>query len=110
MYDAGIFPDWWKLPPPKSDAAWQNISTVIRNNDPYCRGVVLLGLNAPVEELKRGFAMAQGHDICKGFAVGRSIFIEPARAWLKGEADDEATIAAIAENYKEIIDLWKSHG
>ncbi len=108
IYQSGVKPDWWKLPPPVLSEVWSKLSNLIGQNDPYCRGVVLLGLNAPAEELKKGFAIAGGHDICKGFAVGRSIFQEPARAWLSGKASDEQTVTAIAQNYREIVMLWNS--
>ena len=108
IYQSGIKPDWWKLPPPVSNDEWSNLSDVIIENDPYCRGVVLLGLNAPTEELKKGFAIAGSHNICKGFAVGRSIFQEPAKAWLLNQASDEDTVTAISKNYSEIVMLWNS--
>ena len=49
LYDAGIQPDWWKLEPQASVAAWQAIDAIIAARDPFCRGVVLLGLEAPIE-------------------------------------------------------------
>ena len=42
----GIKPDWWKLEPQADAAAWRETAAVIRQNDPYCRGIVLLGLEA----------------------------------------------------------------
>ncbi|HMQ12791.1 MAG TPA: 5-dehydro-2-deoxygluconokinase [Candidatus Competibacter phosphatis] len=107
FYDLGIYPDWWKLPPP-NPTAWANIGQVIDANDPYCRGVVLLGLNAPETVLREGFDNAAGQRWCKGFAVGRSIWNEPCQAWLKGETDDEAAVAIIADNYRRVLDLWRA--
>ncbi len=43
IYAHGIKPDWWKLPS-MSDESWRRIAAEIKANDPYCRGVVLLGL------------------------------------------------------------------
>ncbi len=51
LYALGIKPDWWKLEPQASSAAWRKIDAVIAKNDPLCRGIVLLGLEAPAEEL-----------------------------------------------------------
>src|SRR5262249_31627642 len=51
-YPAGIKPDWWKLEPQPSAAAWKAIEGTIAGNDPWCRGVVLLGLEAPEHELE----------------------------------------------------------
>jgi len=108
IYAGGVFPDWWKLPPPDA-AGWDAIERVIREHDPHCRGVLLLGLEAPPEELAQGFAAAASRPLCRGFAVGRSIFAEPAAAWLRGESDDAQTVAAIARGYRELIERWRAH-
>ena len=59
LYDAGLKPDWWKLEPQASVRAWEAIDQVIATRDPLCRGVVLLGLEAPIETLKESFAAAR---------------------------------------------------
>ncbi|MEE8499825.1 MAG: 5-dehydro-2-deoxygluconokinase [Kiloniellales bacterium] len=110
IYDRGVYPDWWKLPAPASKRAWTEISGVLDDRDRHCRGVVLLGLNAPEAELKRGFDLAADETWCKGFAVGRSIFQKPAESWFAGEIDDEAAIARIADNYRRVIALWENRG
>ena len=46
IYDLGIKPDWWKLEPQPSEAAWSAIAQAIDAGDPRCRGVLLLGLAA----------------------------------------------------------------
>src|SRR5690606_9205883 len=46
LYDCGIKPDWWKLEPQQEQAAWTAIGEAVTKNDPYCRGIVLLGLEA----------------------------------------------------------------
>jgi len=106
FYNLGVFPDWWKLPSP-SKAAWKNIGDLIKARSPYCRGVVLLGLDAPVEELKAGFNAAAGQDICKGFAIGRTIFSEPTKAWLRKEIDDTEFTSRVKRNYLEMSELWQ---
>lgn len=108
-YAAGIYPDWWKLPAPGSQEAWRNISDSILRNDPYCRGVLLLGLDAPEELLDAAFADAAGQAICKGFAIGRSIFGGPAEDWFADRATDAETVAAMSSSYRRLIDLWRSH-
>ena len=107
LYNLGIMPEWWKLPPP-AGGTWPALDALIAERDPYCRGVVLLGLNAPIDVLARGFADARGAHNCRGFAVGRSIFSEPARAWLAGTCDDAALIASVRRNYEELIDAWRA--
>ncbi|NCW61960.1 MAG: DUF2090 domain-containing protein, partial [Rhodobacteraceae bacterium] len=80
FYDLGVYPDWWKLEPFKTAAAWQNAVEAIERNDPYTRGIVVLGLDASEAELAASFAMAAQQPLVKGFAVGRTIFGDAARA------------------------------
>ncbi|HNB29244.1 MAG TPA: DUF2090 domain-containing protein, partial [Alphaproteobacteria bacterium] len=107
LYDLGIRPDWWKLEPQPSESAWTRIGEVIRARDPHCRGVVLLGLEAPEEVLERAFKAACTDPVVKGFAVGRTIFAEPADAWLRGKLDDEGAVAEMARRFGKLCDAWK---
>ena len=106
IYAAGIRPDWWKLPPCDSDAEWEAIATAISECDPHCRGVLVLGLEASEEDLHRSFRIAAPHPVCRGFAVGRSIFADAAGRWFAGEMNDEDVIADIAGRYARLVTLW----
>ena len=106
FYSLGVYPDWWKLEPMKDDAAWQKACDAISKNDPYCRGIVVLGLGAEMDELEASFAAASKHDMVKGFAVGRTIFDEAARGWLAGAMDDNTAVAQMATKYKALCDIW----
>jgi 5-dehydro-2-deoxygluconokinase len=107
LYDAGLEPDWWKLEPQDSPTAWQNIDAVITTRDPFCRGVLLLGLDAPADELRAAFAAARRAHTVKGFAVGRTIFGDAARAWLAGRIDDAAAIADMAQRFAALDSAWE---
>lgn len=107
LYAIGIKPDWWKLEGQPTAAAWAAVDAAIAENDPYCRGVVLLGLDAPLPELEAAFRLAQTAKTVKGFAVGRSIFGEAARGWLAGALDDEAAIAMMAERFGRLVEAWQ---
>ncbi|HET9068912.1 MAG TPA: DUF2090 domain-containing protein, partial [Amaricoccus sp.] len=106
FYDIGLFPDWWKLEPMTSDAAWSNACAAIARRDPWCRGIIVLGLEAPVEELTASFRVAARHPLVKGFAIGRTIFADAARRWFAGEVDDEAATAEMAARYDRLCRLW----
>jgi 5-dehydro-2-deoxygluconokinase len=107
LYDLGIKPDWWKLEPQRDEAAWHAIGNVITRNDAYCLGIVLLGLEAPEDELEAAFAAAAKEPQVKGFAVGRTIFNDAARRWLKGEMSDEAAIDDMASRFQRLVDSWQ---
>ncbi len=106
FYDAGVHPDWWKLEPFKTEAAWANAADVITRNDPRTRGFVVLGLDAPQKALAASFALAARQPLVKGFAVGRTIFGDAARAWMIGEMTDTEAVAQMTERYWELCKLW----
>ncbi|AYM78242.1 5-dehydro-2-deoxygluconokinase [Janthinobacterium agaricidamnosum] len=106
LYNLGIYPEWWKLES-MSAQQWQAIDALVHERDPYCRGVVLLGLNAPIAALADSFEQASASSTCKGFMVGRTIFQEPSRRWLAGELDDAGLIAAVRANFEQLISLWQ---
>jgi 5-dehydro-2-deoxygluconokinase len=107
FYDLGVRPDWWKLEPLDDPAAWQAIAAVIEKRDPWCRGVVLLGLSKPTETLLGAFETTAAAPIVKGFAVGRTIFHDAARAWLAGEIDDAAAVKALSERLAHLAAAWR---
>ncbi|TKE90545.1 5-dehydro-2-deoxygluconokinase [Vibrio kanaloae] len=107
FYNLGIKPDWWKLPP-LAESSWQAVSDLIDKRDTQCCGVVLLGLDAPQEELESGFKQAANNNKVKGFAVGRTLFGEPSKKWFANEINDQELIEQVKSNYHNLIDLWRS--
>jgi 5-dehydro-2-deoxygluconokinase len=107
LYAAGIRPDWWKLEPQPGAAAWQAIGRAIGDNDPYCRGVVLLGLEAPEDELGAAFRACAGVPVVKGFAVGRTIFADAAEKWLAGTIDDDTAVGDMAGRFERLCRAWE---
>jgi 5-dehydro-2-deoxygluconokinase len=106
FYEIGIYPDWWKLEPMRSQAAWSKAADAITANDPYCRGIVVLGLDAPEKELSESFALAAKFDLVKGFAVGRTIFADPARQWLSGTISDEEAVREMVQRFTALCNIW----
>ena len=106
FYDIGIYPDWWKLEPFKTDAAWRNACASINDNDPHVRGIVVLGLEASPEDLAASFAMARKHNLVKGFAVGRTIFVHAAKEWFAGRMTDSDAITDMTTRYAALCAAW----
>ena len=106
LYNLGIYPAWWKIESQPAQV-WEQLDALIQERDPYCRGVVLLGLNAPAEQLAAGFREAARSTSCRGFAVGRTIFHEPSRAWLQGEIDDAGLISRVQSTFGFLIESWR---
>ncbi|HEY1313473.1 MAG TPA: 5-dehydro-2-deoxygluconokinase [Steroidobacteraceae bacterium] len=106
IYARGIYPDWWKLAP-GSKAHWQAIEETIMREDPRCRGVVLLGLGASAADLSAAFATAAPFAIVKGFAIGRSVFQDTARAWFANSLSDGDACQAMADQLSTLVSAWR---
>jgi 5-dehydro-2-deoxygluconokinase len=104
--EIGIHPDWWKLEPLRSAAAWDQVVAAIAAQDPHTRGILVLGLDAPEAALAASFRLAARHPLVKGFAVGRTIFGEVARDWMDGRIGDDAAVAGMAMRYARLCALW----
>ncbi len=107
LYNIGVYPEWWKLQS-QPRAVWQKIDDLIGQRDPYCHGVVLLGMNAAADELIHSFRETVGSRVCRGFAIGRTIFQEPSRVWMNGEIDDECLVGMVRDAFEHLIDAWGS--
>ncbi|SES43179.1 5-dehydro-2-deoxygluconokinase [Tranquillimonas rosea] len=106
VYGWGVHPDWWKLEPFDSDAAWAAAVAAIERHDRHTRGIVVLGLDAAEEALAARFARAARFPLVKGFAVGRTIFGAAARDWFAGRIGDEAAVARMRDNYARLCGIW----
>jgi 5-dehydro-2-deoxygluconokinase len=107
VYGLGIAPDWWKLKGPSSFEGWAALSETIENHDPYCRGILLLGLDAPEDRMAAALGMAARQPICKGFAIGRTIFGEAAGRWMNGTYTDEQAMSSVTTAYSRMIEAWR---
>jgi 5-dehydro-2-deoxygluconokinase len=110
LYEIGVKPDWWKLEGQPDKTAWDNVARAIETGDPLCRGVLLLGLEAPEKDLAQAFALAHNCNVVKGFAVGRTIFAEPAVEWFAGRISDREAVERMAAAFARLGDLWRASG
>jgi 5-dehydro-2-deoxygluconokinase len=107
LYRIGIRPDWWKLEPFGEPEVWKQVTEAITANDPFCRGVLILGLTSTPETLQRSFGAAADFSIVRGFAVGRAIVAGPIEAWLKEEISDAEAQAQMEATFESLIENWR---
>ena len=107
LYELGIKPDWWKLEPQASEQGWTACAEAIQTYDPRCRGILVLGLDAPLEQLSSALQLAARFEGVRGFAVGRSIFADAAHAWLERRITDEAAVKEMADRFRLLADRWR---
>lgn len=105
LYAQGIKPDWWKLEP-QSVAGWGAVEAVIIDKDPWCRGVLVLGLDRAMGEIEAALETAAQAQVVKGFAVGRTIFREAAEGWFEGGLSDDAAVTMMAEGFGRLTRKW----
>jgi 5-dehydro-2-deoxygluconokinase len=108
FYAEGVRPEWWKLPPSANAETWIRAGDVIRANDTACRGMLVLGLNSAPENLKQAFDACAAEPLCRGFAVGRSVFLGPSVGWLQRQTTDEQLVQSVAERFQWFINVWEA--
>jgi 5-dehydro-2-deoxygluconokinase len=108
LYSVGLRPDWWKLPPSRVAHDWRRIGDVIRECDPYSRGVIMLGLESSDSQLAEAFAAAANEPVVRGFAVGRAIFWRVAERWFAGTISDTEAIREVVQSFLRVSALWRS--
>lgn len=106
FYQLGIKPEWWKLPGISAEG-WAKLSETIDKYDPDCRGILILGLDAPTEVFEAVFKASKDCSKVKGFAVGRTIFGEASEKWLANQLNDQELIDTVALRYQTLIRYWK---
>ena len=106
FYDIGIYPDWWKLEPMQTAAAWEATCRAISSRDPHVQGIVVLGLGQSEADLAAAFALAARQPLVKGFAVGRTIHAEVARDWMADRIDDATATTTMAAVFRRLCGIW----
>jgi myo-inositol catabolism protein IolC len=95
----GIEPSIWKIEGLDSTTDCQNVAdTALRQERSHVRCIVL-GRNAPEAQVERWLRAAAAVPAFVGFAVGRSTFAEPLRAWRDRTTTREQAVQEIARRY-----------
>jgi 5-dehydro-2-deoxygluconokinase len=102
----GIRPDWWNLPAFSEPAAWPQIEKTIKSRNPWCRGVLVLGADRPLDELARLFLTISTWPLVKGFAVGGCLVRRLAEEWLAGRIDNGGLRRKLHEEIQVLVANW----
>ena len=107
IQDAGVEVDIWKIEGLDRHADCVRVAEQTRaggRDDVVC---VLLGRGADNDKVDHWLYQAAEADGFIGFAIGRSIWSDPLKAYLDGSLDREAAAGKIAENYIRFIEVWR---
>ena len=98
---AGIAPDLWKI---EGLDRRQDCARVAEHAGAPC---VVLGRGADAAAVERWLRAGAGVPGFDGFAIGRSIWWDPVRAYMDGGTDRAAAVTAIADRYGHFVDVYR---
>jgi len=109
LQNAGVEPDIWKIEGIDDREACNEIAQLVRRDGRDRVSCVVLGRGASDAKVDEWLRAGSGLDGYIGFAIGRSIFGEPVKAYAADPEgfDREAAVERIARNYLRFIDVYE---
>lgn len=104
-YAEGLVPAFWKIEGMPHRRACAIVDDAIAGVEGPRQ--LILGKGAGMEAVRQWFASAAGARTAAGFAIGRTVYFEPAGLWARGELPRDRALAQIAQNYQDVIDAWQ---
>jgi myo-inositol catabolism protein IolC len=105
---AGVEPDVWKVEGMPSAADYRAVAEAARAGGRDEVGLVVLGAGADEDTVAHWLREAAGVEGFIGFAIGRTIFWDALKGWLRGDVTRDEAVERIAGNYRRTIDLYAS--
>jgi len=110
MQDAGIAPALWKVDGLPSEAQCARVVELCGAEDGGEVGVIVLGRNAPAEEVAAWLRAAARTPGYVGFAVGRTIWGGAIEELIAGTLSAEAASERISAAYRALVEAYDSVG
>ena len=107
VYEHAIYPFWWKIAGKFTANHWSIVSSILEQNDPDSRIILLGGEQTDITGFGPLFASAKASGKVSGFAIGRSVFWDPWQRFLKDEILLEEIPSIIAKDFLHCIRLWQ---
>lgn len=106
LQDHGVEADVWKLEGLDARADAERVVATARRGGRDTVQCIVLGRDAPEEQLDHWLRTAAPVDGFVGFAIGRSNWEEPLEDVVREHLDTEAAEQLIAANYRHFVDTW----
>jgi 5-dehydro-2-deoxygluconokinase len=104
-YRRGLTPDFWKIEGTLAPQGARTIDAAIAAHS-SCRQIIL-GKAADIATIDRWFAACSASATASGFAIGRTVYWEPAAAFLSGTKTADEAADAICSNYLQLVAAWE---
>lgn len=99
----GIKPTLWKLEGLDKASEWKTIKGLTKGD------LIILGRGETKEVVEHWIKEAAQSGVVRGFAIGRTIFFPPLKAYIAGKIDRAETIERIKKNYLHFVHLFESY-
>ena len=106
LQDRGVEADVWKLDGLDAREDAERVVATARRGGRDAVQCIVLGRDAPEEQLDHWLRTAAPVDGFVGFAIGRSNWEEPLEDVVREHLDTEAAEQLIAVNYQHFVDTW----
>lgn len=104
-YDAELVPAYWKIEGMPDRAALATVDEAIRAVEGPRQ--LILGKGAGMDAVRVWFNAAAGAPSAAGFAIGRTVYFEPAGDWLLGRITRDEAVSRIVANYLAVVSAWE---
>jgi myo-inositol catabolism protein IolC len=108
LQEARVEPDVWKIEGLDRREDCLRVSEQVRSGGRDRVACVVLGRGADEGAVVHWLQQGAGVPGYRGFAIGRTIWWDPLAAWLGGSEDRDKAVRRIAENYRRMIDVYRS--
>ncbi len=108
VHEAGVEPDIWKIEGLDRREDCERVADRVRGAGRDDVACVVLGRGANDEAVTHWLRQGAGVPGYIGFAIGRTIWWDPLKAWLAGDAERSVATKQIAENYRRMVDVYTS--
>ncbi|MDP8956123.1 MAG: DUF2090 domain-containing protein [Actinomycetota bacterium] len=108
VHDAGVEPDVWKIEGLDRREDCERVAQRVRSGGRDNVACVVLGRGANDDAVMHWLRQGAGVPGYIGFAIGRTIWQDPLKAWLAGDAERSVATTQIATNYRRMVDVYTS--
>jgi myo-inositol catabolism protein IolC len=97
-----IQPDIWKV---EGDNDWKKVIKAINKGSQ----IIMLGRGEDMKMVEKWIKNAKPFKEIIGFAIGRTIFLNPIKNYYDKKIDRKGAIKQISDNFKHFVSLWKNN-
>ena len=106
IHEAGVEPDLWKLEGFEGAEDYERVVAAARSGGRDQVGCIVLGRGEDAAAVDRWLRAGAGVAGVVGWAIGRTIWWDPLRAFFeRADADQEEAVMRIAKNYRHFVDV-----